>query len=73
MSGSLAQASDAVSNVTVIIGALTITYYHQYWGVPALSLLIAAYIGWENWKVVQEAINILMFKSSPVSQWRICN
>jgi len=37
-------------------------YYHQYWVVPVLSLLIAVYIGWESWKVVQEAINILLFK-----------
>ena len=48
--------------MAIIIGALTIMYYHQYWVVPVLSLLIAVYIGWESWKVVQEAINILLFK-----------
>ncbi|WP_435234810.1 hypothetical protein ACR30L_13715 [Psychromonas sp. PT13] len=62
MSGSLALASDAVSCVAIIIGALTITYYHQYWGVPVLTLLIAMDISWESWKVVLEAINILLFK-----------
>ena len=54
--------SDAVSSVAVIIGALAITYYNQYWIDPVLTLVIAVYIGWESWKIVQEAINILMFK-----------
>ena len=54
--------SDAVSSVAVIIGALAITFFGQYWIDPLLTLLIAVYIGWESWKIVQEAINILMFK-----------
>ena len=54
--------SDAVSSIAVIIGAIAITYYNQYWIDPILTLLIAAYIGWESWKIVQEAVNILMFK-----------
>jgi len=54
--------SDAVSSVAVILGAIAITYYEQYWIDPVLTLLIATYIGWESWKIVQEAVNILMFK-----------
>lgn len=54
--------SDAVSSVAVIIGALAITLWNQYWIDPALTLLIAVYIGWESWKIIQQALDILMLK-----------
>jgi len=55
--------SDAVSSVAVILGALAITFYGQYWVDPVLTLLIAAYIGWESWKIIQQAIDVLMLKA----------
>ena len=66
--------SDAVSSIAVIIGALAITFFHQYWIDPILTIIIAVYIGWESWKIVQEAINILMFKvptSIPMKELQI--
>lgn len=66
--------SDAVSSVAVIIGALAITFFHQYWVDPILTIIIAVYIGWESWKIVQQAINILMFKvpsSIPLEELQI--
>lgn len=54
--------SDAVSSVAVIIGALAIAFWGQYWVDPVLTLLIAIYIGWESWKIIQQAINVLLLR-----------
>ncbi len=55
--------SDAVSSVAVILGALAIKFFDQYWVDPVLTLLIAVYIGWESWKIIQSAIDVLMLKT----------
>ncbi len=54
--------SDAVSSVAVILGALAIRFFHQFWVDPVLSLLIAVYVGWESWKILLAAIDVLMLK-----------
>lgn len=54
--------SDAVSSVAVILGALAITLWQQYWVDPVLTVLIAAYVGWESWKIIQQALDVLMLK-----------
>ena len=54
--------SDAVSSVAVILGALAISLWGQYWIDPVLTLLIAVYVGWESWKIIQQAIDVLMLK-----------
>lgn len=54
--------SDAVSSVAVIIGALAIRYFDQYWVDPVLSLLIAVYIGWESWKITWTAVEVLLLR-----------
>jgi len=54
--------SDAVSSVAVILGALAIQLFGLYWIDPALSLAIAVYVGWESWKIIQSAIDVLMLK-----------
>ena len=54
--------ADAVSSVAVILGALAIKFFNQYWVDPILTLLIAAYVGWESWKIIQQATKVLMLK-----------
>ena len=54
--------SDAVSSVAVILGAAAIRFFHQFWVDPVLSLLIAVYVGWESWKILLAAIDVLMLK-----------
>jgi cobalt-zinc-cadmium efflux system protein len=54
--------SDAVSSVTVIVGAIAIQLFGAFWVDPVLSLLIAVYVGWESWKIIQSAIDVLMLK-----------
>ena len=54
--------SDAVSSVAVILGALAILFFDLYWVDPVLSLLIAIYVGWESWKIILAAIEVLMLK-----------
>jgi cobalt-zinc-cadmium efflux system protein len=54
--------SDAVSSVAVILGAIAITFWGQYWVDPVLTLLIAVYVGWECWKILQESVDVLMLK-----------
>ncbi len=54
--------SDAVSSVAVILGAVAIRLFNQFWVDPVLSLLIAVYVGWESWKILLAAIDVLMLK-----------
>jgi cobalt-zinc-cadmium efflux system protein len=54
--------SDAISSVAVILGALAIRYLGLHWVDPVLSLLIAIYVGWESWKIIHAAGEILMLK-----------
>jgi len=54
--------SDAVSSVAVILGGLAITLWQQYWIDPVLTVLIALYVGWESWKIIQQALDVLMLK-----------
>ena len=54
--------SDAVSSVAVILGSLAIYFWGVYWVDPVLTLLIAIYVGWESWKIIQAAIDVLMLK-----------
>jgi len=54
--------SDAVSSVAVILGALTISLWNIHWLDPLLSLAIALWVGWESWKIVQQALGVLMLK-----------
>ncbi len=54
--------SDAVSSVAVIVGAIAIQLFGAFWVDPVLSLLIAVYVGWESWKIIQSAIDVLMLK-----------
>lgn len=54
--------SDAVSSVAVIIGAIAIKLFGLTWIDPLLSILIAIYVGWESWKIIQTAIDVLMLK-----------
>ncbi|MDX2494725.1 MAG: cation diffusion facilitator family transporter [Desulfuromusa sp.] len=54
--------SDAVSSVAVIIGAVAIKLYNLTWIDPILSIIIAIYVGWESWKIIHTAIDVLMLK-----------
>lgn len=54
--------SDAVSSVAVIVGAISIQLFGAFWVDPVLSLMIAVYVGWESWKIIQSAIDVLMLK-----------
>ena len=54
--------SDAVSSVAVIVGAIAIQLFGVFWVDPVLSLLIAVYVGWESWKILQSALDVLMLK-----------
>ena len=54
--------SDAVSSVAVIVGAMAIKLFTLTWIDPLLSIVIAIYVGWESWKIIQSAIDVLMLK-----------
>lgn len=54
--------SDAVSSVAVIIGAGAIKLFGLTWIDPVLSIIIALYVGWESWKIIHTAIDVLMLK-----------
>ncbi len=48
--------------MAVILGAVAIRLFNQFWVDPVLSLLIAVYVGWESWKILLAAIDVLMLK-----------
>ncbi|AFH50552.1 Co/Zn/Cd efflux system component [Ignavibacterium album JCM 16511] len=55
--------SDAVSSIAIIIGAVFIIAYRVYWIDPILTILIALYILIEAYKILKEAIDILMMSN----------
>ena len=52
--------TDAVSSIAVILGGLAITLWNIYWFDPVLTILIAVYITWESFKILSDAIHVLM-------------
>lgn len=56
--------SDALSSVAVIIGGVILTFANVPWLDPALTILVAVYIAWEAWPIINQTIMILM-QSSP--------
>ena len=57
--------SDAVSSVAVIIGGLVITFWNMYWLDPLLTILIAVYITRVSFKILSDAIHVLMEGAPP--------
>ncbi len=55
--------SDAVSSIAIIVGAVSIIAYKVYWIDPILTILIALYILIEAYKILKEAIDILMMSN----------
>lgn len=55
--------SDAVSSIAIIIGAIFIIAYKVYWIDTILTILIALYILIEAYKILKEAIDILMMSN----------
>lgn len=55
--------SDAVSSIAIIIGAVFIIVYKVYWIDPILTIAIAFYILIEAYKILKEAIDILMMSN----------
>ncbi|MFC2094504.1 cation diffusion facilitator family transporter [Bacteroidota bacterium] len=57
--------SDAVSSVAVILGGLAIILWNIYWIDPVLTILISIYITRESFKILYEAIHVLMEGAPP--------
>ena len=57
--------SDAVSSVAVITGGLAIIFWNIYWIDPVLTILIAVYITRESFKILSDAIHVLMEGAPP--------
>ena len=57
--------SDAISSVAVIIGGLAITFWNMYWLDPLLTILIAVYITRVSFKILSNAIHVLMEGAPP--------
>lgn len=52
--------SDAFSSVAVIIGGAMIYYFNIYWIDPLLTVSISLYVLIESFKIMKDAVNILM-------------
>lgn len=57
--------SDAVSSVGVIIGGIVIYLWNVYWVDPLLTVLISVYILKESFRIIKEALNIVLMASPP--------
>jgi cobalt-zinc-cadmium efflux system protein len=57
--------SDAVSSVAVITGGLAIVLWKVYWIDPVLTILISIYITRESFKILSDAIHVLMEGAPP--------
>jgi len=52
--------TDAVSSVAVILGGLAIFFWNFHWIDPVLTILISIYITRESYKILSDAVHILM-------------
>ncbi len=52
--------SDAVSSLAVILGGIAIYFFHVYWLDPLLTVLIGLYVLKESYRIVAEAVQIIM-------------
>jgi cobalt-zinc-cadmium efflux system protein len=57
--------SDAVSSVAVIAGGMAIILWNIYWIDPILTILISIYITRESFKILFEAMHVLMEGAPP--------
>ena len=57
--------SDAVSSAAVILGGLAIILWNIYWIDPVLTILISVYITRESFKILYEAVHVLMEGAPP--------
>jgi cobalt-zinc-cadmium efflux system protein len=57
--------TDAISSVAVILGGLAIVFWNLYWIDPVLTILIAVYITRESFKILSDAIHVLMEGAPP--------
>lgn len=53
-------ASDTLSSVLIIVGAIFIYKYKLYFLDPLFTLLISGYIGFESYHLLKETVNILI-------------
>ncbi|MEJ2507245.1 MAG: cation diffusion facilitator family transporter [Ignavibacteriaceae bacterium] len=52
--------TDAISSATVILGGFAILFWNFHWVDPVLTILIAVYITQESFKILSDAVHILM-------------
>ena len=52
--------TDAISSAAVILGGLAILFWNFHWVDPILTILIALYITQESFKILSDAVHILM-------------
>ena len=57
--------TDAISSVAVIFGGLAIVFWNIFWIDPILTILIAVYITRESFKILSDAIHVLMEGAPP--------
>lgn len=57
--------SDAVSSLGVVLGGLAIFFWQVYWIDPILTILIGLYILKESYKILIQAVHILMEGAPP--------
>ncbi|MBN2237583.1 MAG: cation transporter [Bacteroidales bacterium] len=52
--------TDMMTSVAVVIGGLVIYFWNWYWVDPLLTIIIAIYLIFNSWKVLSDALKILM-------------
>ena len=52
--------TDAISSAAVILGGFAILFWNFHWVDPVLTILIAVYITQESFKILSDAVHILM-------------
>ncbi|MBN1651790.1 MAG: cation transporter [Bacteroidales bacterium] len=52
--------TDMLTSIAVVIGGLLMSFWSIYWIDPLLTILIAGYLIISSWKILEEAVKILM-------------
>ncbi len=56
---------DALSSVAVIVGALLLFMFHWLWIDPLITLIVSVYILVQAWKILRQAVDVLMMAIPP--------
>jgi ferrous-iron efflux pump FieF len=65
---SLHYKGDLFTNIGVILALILVGYWDLHWADPVMAVMVAAYLGWNGWTILMEALDVLMDRELPIDE-----